>query len=165
MEIPHIGPETKFFRDTIAKEHLTSRKDQLLGGQPESRDRVTISPEARVPDLGPPDYVNPSDDFTIPEDILESIKQGIADKLSVPVEDITIIDQKQVSWSDTSLGNPQLGGVYAQVIVPGYEITVEVGEDKHASEFYAVPDFGGKQIYIVGPDPFDGQPPAVAIPE
>lgn len=115
--------------------------------------------------IGPPS-INPSNDFIIPEDILESIKQSIADKLSVPIEDITIIDQKQVGWSDTSLGNPQPGFAYAQVIVDGYKITVQVGDDNHVSEFYVIPSFDGKQIGVVGSDQVrDQQPPMFAIPE
>ena len=230
MKISPIGSETKFFSHSLNEPDIKSRKDRLLANHLAPKDRVTISPEARIPisrkpltppdhelqspfsqprmpsfhppihspifqpqpfippedgrlripedglrlepppsnpggtiqphpGIGPPQYVNPSDDFTIPEELLESIKQGIADKLSVPVEDITIVDQKQVSWSDTSLGNPQPGGVYAQVIIPGYKISVQVGEDKQASEFYAIGD------RIVGPDPFRGQPPEVTIPE
>jgi len=236
MKIPDIDPGTKFFKHPTTKGDFKFGKDRLLENQPVPKDRVTISPDARIPDhepqqpiirpgipsfyppffrrprLSPPPHlpprfrppihppedgrpripeegprlepppsnpgpiqphpgigrpsINPSDDFTIPEELLESIKQGIADKLSVPVEDITIVDQKQVSWSDTSLGNPQPGGVYAQVIVPGYKITVQAGEDKQVSEFYAVLDPGGDQLQgIVGPDPFSGQPPVVAIPE
>lgn len=121
-------------------------------------------PEAPwTPGIGPPS-INPSDDFIIPEDILESIKQGIADKLSVPIEDITIIDQKQVGWSDTSLGNPQPGFAYAQVLVDGYKITVQVGDDKHVSEFYAIPGFGEDQLYVVGSNPIHGQPPFAPQP-
>lgn len=123
-----------------------------------------LGPIQPHPGIGRP-RINPSNDFTIPEEPLESIKQGIADKLSVPVEDITIIDQKQVSWSDTSLGNPKPGGVYGQVIVPGYKITVQAGEDKQVSEFYAIMGLGGDQLQgIVGPDPFSGQP-SKTIPE
>lgn len=143
----------------------TTRPEPPMGSLPIDEDRVGIPEKPWTPGIGPP-HINPSDDFTIPEDILESIKQIIADKLSVPIEDITIIDQKQVSWSDTSMGNPQPGFFYAQVIVPGYKITVQVGEDKHVGEFYAVLDYGGSQLeYVVGPDPLHDQPPVVAIPE
>jgi hypothetical protein len=132
----------------------------------EDWDRIPERPEPPDFRIGLP-HINPSDDFTIPEDMLESIKQTIADKLSVPIEDITIIDQEQVYWPDTSMGNPQPGFFYAQVIVPGYKITVQVGEDKHVSEFYAVLDYGGSQLeYVVDhPNPLHDQPPVVAIPE
>jgi hypothetical protein len=145
----------------------TTRPEPPIGSVPIDEDWVRIPERPGPPEfrIGPP-HINPSDDFTIPEDILESIKQAIANKLSVPVEDITIVDQVQVSWPDTSMGNPQPGSFYAQVIVPGYKITVQVGEDKHVGEFYAVLDYGGSQLeYVAGSNPLHDQPPVVAIPE
>ena len=175
MEISSIGLKSKFFSHSAAKADFKSQKDRLLLNHLVQKDRVTISPEARTPILqpppanpgpiqshlgiGPPEYIHPGDDFTIPEEILEALKQAMADKLSVPVEDITIVDQKEVSWSDTSLGNPQPGHYYAQMIVEGYKITAQAGEDKQAREFYAA------MGRIIGPDPFSGQPPVVMEPE
>lgn len=59
MKIPPISPGTKFFNHPVAKADFASRKDRLPGNQLEPKDRVTISPDARIQGLrkqaAPPD--------------------------------------------------------------------------------------------------------------
>ena len=57
----------------------------------------------------------------------------LADKLGVPSNDLTLLSIQQKEWFDASLGCPQQGMMYAQVITPGYEITFE-----HDGANYAV---------------------------
>lgn len=44
---------------------------------------------------------------------------------------IKISSVEKVDWPDSSLGNPQPGEVYAQVVTPGYKIILSVGPTKH----------------------------------
>ncbi|MBI4267496.1 MAG: hypothetical protein HY662_01780, partial [Chloroflexi bacterium] len=47
---------------------------------------------------------------------------NLATKLSVDRSKISLVKIEAVSWPDTSLGVPEPGKAYAQVIVPGYKV-------------------------------------------
>jgi hypothetical protein len=49
----------------------------------------------------------------------------LAQKLNVPAADIRVASVEGVDWGDTSLGAPQPGMMYAQVITPGYKVMLE----------------------------------------
>ncbi len=58
----------------------------------------------------------------------ELVAQAIADlagRLGVAAEAIQVRSVEAVEWPDASLGCPQPGMVYAQVITPGYRIVLE----------------------------------------
>jgi len=50
----------------------------------------------------------------------------LAGELGVPLEAVTAISFEPVEWPDASLGCPQPGMMYAQVVTPGYRILLEV---------------------------------------
>jgi hypothetical protein len=50
----------------------------------------------------------------------------MAQDLGVPAQDIEVQSVDAVEWSDGSLGCPQEGMMYAQVITPGYRVLLEV---------------------------------------
>ena len=52
-------------------------------------------------------------------------REVLASRLSVPAESLTLISDERVQWSDASLGCPQEGMAYAQVITPGHRITFQ----------------------------------------
>ena len=58
--------------------------------------------------------------------LVELAKGDLARRLGVGVEEVTLVSAEAVEWPDASLGNPQPGMVYAQVITPGYEIILFV---------------------------------------
>jgi len=82
-----------------------------------SKDKATP-----VPTLAPP-TVKPMPEVKIAPEL-----QPMADKaidiltkaLSVDPEDVTILEIEAVQWSDASLGCPEPGMMYAQMITPGY---------------------------------------------
>ena len=51
--------------------------------------------------------------------------------LSVSAESLTLINDEAVQWPDASLGCPQEGMMYAQVITPGHRMTFRHNEDIH----------------------------------
>jgi len=61
-----------------------------------------------------------------PTSIEQSTQEVAAEALNVAPETITVLEVEEVVWSDASLGCPQPGIMYAQVITPGYKATVEV---------------------------------------
>lgn len=49
----------------------------------------------------------------------------LAARLDIPTDQVTVVSVEFVQWRDSSLGCPQPGMVYAQVITPGYRIVLE----------------------------------------
>ena len=67
---------------------------------------------------------------TIPAEaqgVVDLVLQQAAMELGVDVSTLSVSAIEPVEWSDSSLGCPGDGGVYAQVISPGYRITVTNG--------------------------------------
>lgn len=59
------------------------------------------------------------------EAVVRLAKGHLAQKLGINTKEIRLLSIESVDWSDTSLGCPKEGMFYAQVITPGYKITLE----------------------------------------
>lgn len=57
-------------------------------------------------------------------DAAERARAELASHLKVPPESISIVTVKEHTWNDASLGLPEPGMMYAQVITPGYIVTL-----------------------------------------
>lgn len=92
-----------------------------------------------------------------PDDVKRSLAQvaiqDLAKRLDIPVEQIEILEVREVVWSDASLGCPQPGRVYAQVLQEGFLIRLGVDEQMY---FY---HSGGSQ------DPFLCEETSQIIPQ
>ncbi len=55
----------------------------------------------------------------------------LARHLSIPAEQITVVHLEGVTWPDTSLGCPQPGMAYAQVLVEGYKVILEAANRRY----------------------------------
>lgn len=56
--------------------------------------------------------------------ILELVVRDLVGRLGIDVNEIQVVAIQQVDWPDAGLGCPFPGQVYAQVITPGYLITL-----------------------------------------
>jgi hypothetical protein len=77
---------------------------------------------------------------------VEQAKEDLANRKGIDNEQIVVVKVKAVDWSDTSLGCPQPGMMYAQVITPGYRILLSYGgqiypyhSDQHGRVVYCGP--------------------------
>jgi hypothetical protein len=61
----------------------------------------------------------------VQQDAVAQAREDLADRLSIGVERITVAKVEAVEWPDASLGCPEPGKVYAQVVTPGYRIVLE----------------------------------------
>ncbi len=61
------------------------------------------------------------------EMIVEKVKKDLAEKKGLPLDQITVKKVESVSWPDTSLGCPEPGKMYAQVITPGCRVVLSGG--------------------------------------
>ncbi len=59
----------------------------------------------------------------------ELARQKLAEELEIGVDQIQVVTADPTYWNDTSLGCPQPGMTYPQVITPGYRVTLVVGSD------------------------------------
>ncbi|MGC9356846.1 MAG: hypothetical protein ACP5GX_03225 [Anaerolineae bacterium] len=59
------------------------------------------------------------------EDLLADLKPLVADDLGLKAEELTLVAAERVEWRDASLGCPQPGKLYAQVITPGWRFIFE----------------------------------------
>ena len=88
-----------------------------------------ISSPIAPPNQGDTTQMPPS--TTIPadaglQDLIEKAKEDLAQRLSISVTQIGLIDATEMEWSDSSLDCPQPGMEYLQVITPGYRIVLQV---------------------------------------
>ena len=78
----------------------------------------------------PPAGARPSSSAPIPSAADASVRAAINDlaaKLKIASDAVQVVSVSAVDWSDTSLGCPQPGMFYAQVIVQGYTIILSAG--------------------------------------
>jgi hypothetical protein len=69
--------------------------------------------------------VTPPDESA--EKMVALVKAHLAQKLSIPVDQIVLSEIKPVVWRDASLGCPKPGIDYIQVETPGYNISLAAG--------------------------------------
>lgn len=65
------------------------------------------------------------------EKAVERAKIDLAQRRGIAKEKIVLIRVGHVDWPDTSLGCPEPGKVYAQVITPGYRILLSDGQEEY----------------------------------
>ena len=83
------------------------------------------------------------------EFLIEKAKEDLTHKLSIQTTQINVLDAREVMWSDSSLGCPQPGMVYSQVLTPGYLILLEANNKEY--EYHA--GKGSDVIYCENPSP------------
>jgi hypothetical protein len=59
------------------------------------------------------------------QEVVRLAKEDLAQRLKLAPDDIQLVSVEAVDWSDTSLGCPQPGMMYAQVITPGFRVILE----------------------------------------
>ena len=57
--------------------------------------------------------------------LVEKARKDLAQRLGISEEKISLKSIESVEWPDTSLGCPEEGKMYAQVVLPGYKIVLE----------------------------------------
>ena len=87
---------------------------------------------------GPPSQVpavptsTPPANETVPAEIETAAREFLAGELEVDEGDLRLDSSEGVQWSDASLGCPQEGMLYAQVITPGYKLVFALSGTVHA---------------------------------
>ena len=75
--------------------------------------------------------------------MVELAKHDLANRLGVPEDRVKVVQVSEVDWPDASLGCPEPGKLYAQVITPGKKIILSVGQETY--EYHT--DLRGRVVY------------------
>lgn len=81
--------------------------------------------------------------------LIDNAISDLAQRLSIPVTQIKLVEAAPVVWPDSSLGCPQEGMLYVQVLTPGYLIRLESGNQEF--EYHA--NRGTYVIFCENPTP------------
>ena len=60
----------------------------------------------------------------VPAELLDDTIADLAERLEISADEITIVQAHAVEWNDGSLGCPQPGLMYIQVITPGFRVVL-----------------------------------------
>jgi len=65
--------------------------------------------------------------MTVDDEIVAQAKKDLARRTGISVQRITLKQIEAVDWPDASLGCPQEGKAYAQVIIAGHRLVLSDG--------------------------------------
>lgn len=90
---------------------------------------TTTSPEDTVTPKPPPDSVPPPSEIQptggeVPAAYLAAVLADAAERLEVDQSELSVDEAVAVVWSDGSLGCPEPGQDYIQVLIEGYRVVV-----------------------------------------
>lgn len=77
---------------------------------------------------------------------VQAAVRALAERLGVPESVVAVASWEPVDWPDTSLGCPEPGKMYAQVITPGYQVILEV----NGKRYVAHTDRAGRRVVFCG---------------
>ena len=63
-----------------------------------------------------------------PDSVVQAAVDAASAELGVPAENLIVVMSAQRDWADTSLGCPEPGRTYAQVITPGYVVIIDTDD-------------------------------------
>ena len=111
-----------------------------------------------IPTPGDTQNMTPTPSFpTTPnlQSLIAKAKDDLAQRLSISITEINIVDAKEVTWSNASLGCPQPGMLYADVLTTGFLILLSANAQNY--EYHA--DKGSDVFYCENPlPPVEGMP-------
>jgi len=87
-------------------------------------DVIPKTPPERVPPTSPEPPPQRGSGGEVPDDYLAAVLADAAERTGVAVEELDVVEAAAVVWSDGSLGCPQPGREYIQVLIDGYRVVV-----------------------------------------
>jgi hypothetical protein len=114
--------------------HSGRNRPPFLCERAQEETKVTAVPVTPTPasvevegTFGTPVPLDPTDSAVA--EMVTQAKADLAQRLSVSPEEITLVDVEAVVWRDGSLGCPQPGMMYIQVLKEGARIRLSVGDE------------------------------------
>jgi len=108
---PHTADPTTTLHPTVTADR-SETSERTTQPTPEPLD-TPDEPTAGTPVAG-----------EVPPYLLQALLADMAERLGLPVDQITVVHSQVVEWSDGSLGCPQPGMMYLQVLTPGFRVVL-----------------------------------------
>jgi hypothetical protein len=86
-----------------------------------------------------------------PDAVIQAALDAASVRLDVPSDTLTVVMTAQHDWPDSSLGCPEPGIAYSQIVAPGYIVTIDT--DDQASEVEAHTDRGSRAVICSSSEP------------
>jgi hypothetical protein len=113
--------------------------------------KTGMAPPTRIPDIaapaGPAGVLVPS--ASVPREVRRAVVADTAKRFKVAESAVVLTKTEKVTWSDASLGCPEPGRMYAQMLVEGFRVTAKTDG---GSLTYNT-DSGGNVVVCGGPAP------------
>jgi hypothetical protein len=110
-----------------------SRNDAEPASVAERRSAVEKQAPANTPQRAPRQEATATQTTgEVPQEILALFRDDLARRALVKPETITLVSATEQQWPDGSLGCPQPGQMYTQMIVPGYRVVLQAAGEKYA---------------------------------
>lgn len=62
-------------------------------------------------------------------------KKDLSGKLGIPADKIKVLESEETYWPDASIGMPEPGKMYAQMLVEGFRIALEAAGKRYEYHF------------------------------
>ena len=124
----------------------------------ETQTKPAIIPQSQEPDMANSPVTQLSSAFGV-ESLIEKAKEDLAQRLSIEISQIDLVEAREVVWPDSSLGCPQPGMKYKQIPYEGALIILQA--EGTAYEYHSG---GSRGLFLcekVFKDPFT--PPQIDI--
>ena len=112
--------------------------------QPSGQESPVTDMPSDTPSETPAESTSPG-----PEEGPAAAMNDLAKRLGIDAEDVAVVSAEEVTWSDASIGCPEPGKMYAQMLVPGSLIVLEA--DGKQYEYHAAA--GKPPFYCEKPQP------------
>jgi hypothetical protein len=110
---------------------------------------AAVAPAAGQPAAAPPPLPKIGGGNVSQDQVRQIAQTALAQALNVPVGQVAIDRVEPVEWNDSSIGCPQPGMMYAQVITPGFRVVATVnGQRKQVHT-----DMTGRAVVCDNPTP------------
>lgn len=114
----------------------------------EAQSEITPNPAAETLSTSMPTSPTQGDVLMTPsvsvdaglQNLIDKARMELAQQLSIQVTQINLIQAISAIWPDSSLGCPQPGMAYSQVLTPGYLIQLQVQADNGVYEYHTDAD-------------------------
>lgn len=133
---------------TTACTQLDDLRTNPAGATPGTTPDVGIP---TIPEGGLPTMPAPPTEDSAAGQVAESARSQLADRLSVDPAAIDVLKAEHVTWPDTSLGCPEPGQMYAQMLVEGYRVVLD-----HDSRVWVYHAGSDRQPFLCPSDERDG---------
>lgn len=127
-----IPPVASLEAEAVSRPEATTESRPVSTGLP-TEVREPVSPISPISPLKEPEMTVGQGIQPIKgsEEALAAVLADLTTQTGVAADEITLVSIEAVEWSDTSLGCPREGFMYAQVITPGYLMVLEAGGEQY----------------------------------